>query len=323
MKQKVTQYLRNLFSGINHPVMVAAMLISFGLWYLNRLGHTYTDTVTIPVSIVSGPESPIGVPENEHMIECRIQGTGYELLKYRLWPSRHRMEIDLRQIDLRPIEGSDRSEVSASSLYYALAGQWMEGQLQSIGTTPVEIRTAPFRVRRVPVRSRMEFVFKNQYMPIGPILFTPDSVEVKSLDFLLDTLRAVYTAPRRFSHVDGSLHGNISLQPLRDVLFSTTGVAFRLTVEEYTENDLTLPLSLLNAPADRQPVILPENVSVRLNVARSRYASISSGEIRAYIDYNDRTTNLGKSYKVYISAPEGVVVREIDPLYVELLFENP
>jgi len=78
----------------------------------------------------------------------------------------------------------------------------------------------------------------------------------------------------------------------------------------------------MNDPEDRRPVILPDQVLVKFNVASSRYASASSGEIRAFIDYQDRLTNMGKQYKVYVPVPEGIVVKEISPLYVELVFEE-
>jgi hypothetical protein len=69
-------------------------------------------------------------------------------------------------------------------------------------------------------------------------------------------------------------------------------------------------------------VILPEEVSVRLNVSRSRYASVSSGAIAAFIDYQDRTTNLGTAYRVHLPVEEGIEVKEIVPLYVELVFQE-
>jgi hypothetical protein len=322
MKQNIAQYLKKVFSGINHPVMIAAVLLSFGLWYLNKLGHTYTATVTLPLTIVNSAESPVGVLQNENDIECRIKGTGYELLKYRMRPKRHRLEIDLKRIDLRPVEGTSLSEVTHSSLFNAISEQLSEGQLQAVLTPRIEIQTAPFNIRKVPIHNRMEFEFRNQYMPVGPVVFSPDSMEVKSLDFLLDTLQAVYTEYRHFNNVSASIRGSVPLQSIPDVIFPVQEVAFGLTVEEYTEIELKLPLSLLNAPEGRLAVILPGEATVRLNVARSKYGSASSGEIRAYIDYQDRITNVGKPYKVYVPVPEGIVIKEITPLYVELIFEE-
>ena len=322
MKQKLIPYLKKVFSGVNTPVLIAAVLIAFGLWYLNKLGHTFTTTVMIPVTIVNSPEAGVGVLQNENEVECRVEGTGYDLLKYRWAPRKHLLRIDLRRVDLRAIEGSNRSEVTHTSLYNAISEQLTEIRLLSILTSHIEISTAPFNTKKIPVRSRLDIEFRNQFMPLGPVVFIPDSVEVKSLDFLLDTLQAVYTEYRDYTNVNGSLSGRVGLEPIPDVVFVTDEVAFDLAVEEYTEEVLPLPLSLRNAPEGRIPVIVPDEVSVRLNVVRSRYASISSGEIRAWIDYEDRLTNIGKQFKVYVPVPEGITVNEISPLYVELVFEE-
>lgn len=322
MKQKLIPYLKKTFSGINHPVFIAALVVSFGLWYLNKLGHTYTTTVTLPVSIENSADSPVGVLENSNDVECRVEGSGYELLRYRMFPKRNAITIPLRNIDIQTVEGTNRSEVTHSSLYNAVGAQMTDIRLLSILTPRIEITTAPFRTKKVPVRSRIEVEFRNPFMPIGEMKFVPDSLEVKSLDFLLDTLQAVYTQHREYTQVDGSLSGRIALEPVRDVVFTIDEVEFDLRVEEYTEIPLTLPITLENAPVDLVPVILPGEVSVRLNVVRSRYASASSGEIRAFIDYADRETNIGKQYKVYVPVSEGIVVKEISPLYVELVFEE-
>ncbi|MCD8185736.1 MAG: hypothetical protein LUD68_04550 [Rikenellaceae bacterium] len=322
MNRQIIPFLKKILSGIYTPVMIAAIVISLALWYLNKLGHTYTTTVTVPVTIVNDAESAVGVLDNETDIECRVEGTGYELLKYRWTPRNQLTEIDLRRLDLRQVEGTNRSEITHTSLYNAIADQWKDIRLLAILTPRIEISTAPFRTKTVPVFSRIDMDFRNQYMPLGPVVLSPDSIEVKSLAFVVDTLEAVYTVYRHFNHVNGPLSGTIDLQEIPGVVFPVDEVGFYLTVEEYTEIELELPLGLLNAPENRRPVILPGQVNVRLNVASSKYASAQSGEIRAYIDYDDRLTNMGKQYKVYVPVPEGIVVKEISPLYVELIFEE-
>ena len=322
MKQKIIPYLKKTFQGVNTPVMIIAILISAGMWYLNKLGHTYTDTVSLPVFIENSADNPVGVIRNEHEVECRIEGTGYQLLAYRWFPKRNTITINLRRIDVRPISGTNQSEITLSSLYNAISEQMTDVRLLSILTPRFEITTSPLTTKKLPVRSRIRLDLRNRYMQTGPTRLYPDSVEVKSLGVLLDTMRAVYTDERHYSNVSGSLSGRVGLREIPDVILSVSEVEYDITVEEYTEVDLQLPVVVLNTPEGMVPLVLPEAVSVRLNVSRSNYASVSSGELQAVIDYNDRLTNLGKQYKVQIPAGEGVVVKEITPPYVELVFEE-
>lgn len=322
MTRKFIPKIKKTLSTINHAMMVVAVLISFSLWYLNKLGHTYTTTITLPLTVVNSAESAIGVLENENNVECRVEGTGYELLKYRIHPKRYAIQVELRRIDLRPIEGSDKSEVTHSSIYNAVFEQFSDLRLLSVLTPRIEITTAPFQVKKVPVLNRIQVDYRNQYMQVGKTVIAPDSIEVKSLGLVLDTLQAVYTQKRNFSNVNGPLAGRLELEPIPNVVFAVDETEFRVTVEEYTEIEQNLPITLLNAPEGVLPVILPGEVLVKLNVARSRYNQASSGEIRAYIDYADRLTNIGKQYKVYVPVSEGIVVKEVSPIYVELVFEE-
>jgi hypothetical protein len=322
MMQKTVSFLKKTFQGINTPVMILALLLSLGLWYINKLGHRYTVDVTLPVHIVNSADSPIGVLQQEHRIECRIEGAGYRLLAYTLFPDRQTVSIDLRRLDVLPAGADGLSEITLSSLSNAIDGQLGDVRLVSIDLPRFEVAASPLRSKMLPVRSRVRLELRNPYMQIGPVRLYPDSLEVKTLEIVLDTLQAVYTEARSFDDLATPLSGRIGLVSPPGVLLPLAEVGYRVAVEEYTEVDLSLPLTLHNAPPERTAVILPEEISVRLNVSRSRYASVSSGAIAAFIDYKERTTNLGSAYRVHLPVGEGIEVKEIVPLYVELVFQQ-
>jgi hypothetical protein len=322
MKQKIVLFLKKTFQGTNTTVLILALLLSLALWYINKLGSSYKTTVTLPIRIANSADDTIGVLQREYPIECQIEGVGYRLLAYTLFPDREVVTVDLQRIDVRPAGADGLSEVALPSLAGAISEQLTDVRLLSILTPRLEIVTSPLRTRTLPVRSRLRFELSNPYMQIGPVHLYPDSLEVKTLSVVLDTMQAVYTEPRSFGDVTASLSGHIGLVFPPDVLLPLTEVGYEVVVEEYTEVELTLPLTLRNGPVDRTAVILPEAVKVRLNVSRSRYASVSSGEIAAFIDYDDRTTNIGPSYRVHLPAGEGIEVKEIAPLYVELVFQQ-
>lgn len=318
MTTQITTYLKSGLAGINHAALVAAIVVSFGLWYLNKLGSQYTSEVTLPVSIVDAPNSTQGVLENENPVECRIRATGYELLRYRMRPKQNRIDIELSRVELRPVEGTNRSEVTPLSLRNAIAEHLGEGvELEAILTPGIEIATARYRTKKLPVQNTLTFDYRNGYMAVGPVRFTPSAVEVRALDFVLDSLEAVETEPRRFSQVDGSVGGSIGLRTIPGAVFPDGEVEFELTVEKYTEVDLTLPVTLRNAPRGGKMEVDPAEVEVRLRVAGER----SVDKIRPVIDGNEPAEK-GK-YRVAVSVPEGVEVGRIEPAAVELIPAGP
>ena len=315
-------YFKNFLRRTAHPALIVFLLISFVLWYINKLSHDYTATVTVPVSIENNPNSALGVIENSQEVECLIEGAGYRLLTYKLFPKRHRAAVDISRVELRPVASGDRNEVTIGSLYNALAAQITDVKVLSVLTPRFEIVASPVKSKRVPVLSRIRIEYDPRFMPVSPLVLIPDSLTVQSLDVLLDTLRGVYTVPRSFTEVHGSLSGKIPLSPIPDVLLPVDEVRYDIRVEEYTETDLTLPIEVRNYPDRLSPVIIPSEAVVRVNVRRSDYANASPEHIRLYINYGDRASNLDRRYKIRAETTEGIVVREIIPLYAELLFEK-
>jgi hypothetical protein len=233
-------------------------------------------------------------------------------------PKRHRVVIELPRVELRPVEGTNRSEVTPLSLHNAIAERLDNGvRLEAILTPRIEIATARYRTKKLPVRSHLEFDCRNGYMAVGGVRFTPAAIEVRALDFMLDSLEAVETEPRRFTHVDGSVGGSIGLKPIEGTVFPEREVEFELTVEKYTEVDLTLPIAPRNVPSGREAEAVPGEVEVRLRVV----GEWPTDKIRAVIDCNEPVGD--GTYKVSVSVPEGVEVERIEPAAVELIFPEP
>ncbi len=229
--QRLLAFLKRPFSGVNHTALIVATVVAFGLWYINKLGHVYTATVVLPVSITGSADSRAGVLENQNEVECRVEGTGYELLRYRLFPRRNVITIPVDHVELAPIARSDRSEVSLSSLFSALSAQMTDLRLLSIVTPRIEVATAPMRSRQVPVQSRISVRFQSNFRATGPMRFNPKTVEIRSLDPLIDTLTAVCTERQEYTGINGSLSGRVALVPIPGVIFSTNEVEFDLPVE--------------------------------------------------------------------------------------------
>ncbi len=229
--QKLLAYLKKRFSGVNHAALIVATVVAFGLWYVNKLGHVYTATVSLPVSITGSTDSRAGVLENRNDVECRVEGTGYELLRQRLSPRRNAITVPLDQVDLEPVAENGRSEVTLTSLFSALSAQLTDLRLLSIVTSRIEVATAPMRSRQVPVRSRISVRFQSGFRATDEMKFKPRTITVRSLDPSLDTLTAVYTERQEYTAIDGSLSGRAPLELIPGAVFSTDEVEFDLAVE--------------------------------------------------------------------------------------------
>lgn len=323
MKINFQKILKTLKTGLN-PVFIVFLFAALVMWFLNELSHTYSTVAVIPVKVVNAIDSRVGIMGGDYQIECRIEGEGYRLLGYKWFPKEHLQKININRLNIVTVDGSDRQEITVASMLAALSGQINDVRVQSIVTPRLDIITSPVNTKKVPVISCLEVEYNKRYMQVGSVRIDPDSVEVRSLDVLLDTLKGVYTEAKTLRNVSRSISGDIPLIQIPDVILSPAGVAYTISVEEFTEEEKTAAIEILNAPQELKPIIIPEIAVVKMNVSSRRYADKTFGDLKVYIDYNDRATNIDSGrYKVRTSAEEGITVKSVDPLYVELLFEKP
>ncbi|MCC8088375.1 MAG: hypothetical protein LIO79_03800 [Rikenellaceae bacterium] len=320
VKRIIKFFIRVLKRSLD-PVFIVIVILSFGLWYFNKLNNNYDTNVIIPVKIENNINSSIGIHADTYEVECRVNGQGYRLLRYKLRPETNTEYIDISRLEITPIENSVESEIKASSLFTALSAQITDVNLISILTPQLRIVTSEIKKKRVPVISRISVDYERQYMQVGDIIIDPDSLDVRSVQPLLDTLSGIYTEGRHFQNVNKSLIGYIPLIPVENVVFPIQNVSYSIMVDEYTEVDISISVEVRNMPSGLNPIVLPADADVKLNVSRSRFPDDIGDEVKLYIDFNDSHTNIDKYYRVYYEAGEGIYLRNLNPMYVELLYE--
>ncbi len=320
MKKKAYIILRNIVAELSHTSLLVFLFISFGLWYVNKLSHNYSTEGEVAVTIRNDAGAEEGIVQPDYVLRCRIQGSGYQLLAFKWFPRRNRIDLNLNTLEITQTESGEKI-ITPSSLFEAVSGHLREVRLQSILTPGVEIETSPLVTRKVPVIGRVHASPAVRYMQTRPIRIRPDSLEIKTLDVVLDTLRGIFTEERYIEEATGSLSGRVPLVAVPGLIYPVDEVEYFVEIEEFTEVDVTLPLEVRNAPADLEPIVIPDRISLVLHVSRSYYGVASPDKIHAYIDYEDRKTNLSDRFRVYIEADEKVFVKEIRPYYAELIFE--
>jgi len=321
----VKKYLKLFVSVLKRamdPIFIIFVMIAFGLWDFNKLGNNYDTNIIIPVKIENNVNRTMGILADTYDVECRVNGEGYKLIKYKLHPETNTEYVDISRLDITPVENSVESEIRPSSLFTALSSQLTDINLISIITPPLRIVTSDIKVKRVPVISRIAVEYERQYMQIGEISIDPDSIDVRSVEPLLDTLKGVYTESRHFYNVNRSLRGYVPLTPIENIVLPIENVSYSIEVDEYTELELSLPVEVINVPPDLIPITLPSEVTVKVNISRIRFSDNIENDIRLYVDYNDNLINIDKYFKIYTEECEGIFIKSMDPLYVELLFEK-
>ncbi len=310
---KISHYIR--------PSFWLFLLVAALLWYGDKLGGRYTTEVIVPIEIRNDFSSKLWIEQPLGEVKCRVEGNGGKLMAYKMRLG-DRAVIPMSQLTIVPVAGSGRQfRVDERSLTGALAAAVNDLRIHEILDTALMISVSPVEIRRMPIRSRIEVGTAQQYKPVGAVAFQPDSVDVRGPKALLDTMKAIFTRPRRYQDVKGTVAGRIDLEQREGVLLSDKQVDYRAEVVPFTQHTLKLPVRVDNLPESLQATIVPSRVTVVVNVPLRDYERIREERLHACVDYDRvREDPSGKCAVRIDSLPAGTEVMRIDPQFVEPFF---
>ena len=111
-------------------------------------------------------------------------------------------------------------------------------------------------------------------------------------------------------------------EKVKDVRMSFEEVHYILDVKRYVEVVRTLPVNVVNVPADKRLQVFPSSVAVTLKLSFPLAADPEEG-LGAYVDYQEYAKSLSGMCKVKLSgAPKGLLSYESDPVAVGCVLED-
>ena len=121
----------SLLRGSVSPVYVALLFAAFVLWYITKLGGTYTTEHNVVVVI----------DEKEYDVHCTIRGKGTNLIGYTLSASRSRFSVTPAELsfdkEVTDSTGRTYRHITNTSLQQALASRMSDIDVVAVGAMPV------------------------------------------------------------------------------------------------------------------------------------------------------------------------------------------
>lgn len=128
--EKIKTFLSWLRSCIS-PVYIMMLIAAFVLWFITKLGDTYT----------TDHEVTVVIDNKEYNVDCTIRGKGTDLIHYTLSTKRSSFKIPLSDLthDLPTVdsEGNSIMHITAESMKLALAQRMSNIDVVSVGSVPI------------------------------------------------------------------------------------------------------------------------------------------------------------------------------------------
>lgn len=124
--KKVYDFLRRYIS----PAYIMMFIAAFVLWYITKLGETYTTEHEVTVVIDGTP----------YTLDCTIRGKGTDLIGYTMSSRRSSFTISSSELtyeqDIPKGDGVIQRHISTVSLQQALAARMSDIEVVAVGSIP-------------------------------------------------------------------------------------------------------------------------------------------------------------------------------------------
>lgn len=320
-------YLKKVY--FRNDKRVAAYLVCLAVatvfWFLNALSKIYTVDLTTPVSYANFPVSKTLSNKLPEEFELTVRAHGFTLLRQELSFLFMPLEFDVNELTDNRMKENRRN-------YFAIPSRQFLNELSAQLSNDVEILSMnpdtliftfdKMSQKRLKVVPEVKINLKKQYQISGKITTEPDSIVVNGPQSMLDTLQEIRTVNKRYSMVFEPIEEEINVSSVNNIYADTPSVRIKIPVEEYTETQQTVPVSVINIPGEINVKLFPAKVKVTFQVGLSRFSGIHPEDFKLTVDYNDILQGKQRLKIATETAPAFIYELKIMPEELEYLIEN-
>ena len=260
------------------------------LWLLNALEKEYTVELSFPVRYTNLPKNKILANEPPDHFVLDVRSYGFTLLRYKLSIAFSPLVFNVNEFTGKMMEINDKSNYSVASRAYKnrIADQ-LSNELNITGIHPDTVYFHFDRIvtKKIKVFPDISYELKKQHYLYSDIKVKPDSVSVHGPESILDTLSFIKTVSQHYKELDQLIQRNVSLQEIKKLNFSPKRVVISIPVEEYTEKQLSVPITINNLPDSIQVNLFPAQVKVSFMTGLSHFSEIMPDDFKASVSYED------------------------------------
>jgi len=271
MKNKQSE---NFHRGEKAVVFVFAYVIALGMWMLINLDRDFSMTIQVPLVYGEFPANRAPVEPLPTFVRASVSGEGWKLLS--LYGSSPRVAIDV----------SD-SQIDVFQMVQTQLSNQAGVNVTSVSPATVRVRLDEKIQKKVPITPTIDIQFRRQFSSVGVPMLSPDSVIVSGARSLLENLRAWPTIPVTLSDLSQSVDIMLELEESTDLIrLSEKRVNYRLTVSEFTEGEIRVPVMIRGRAESRNFTLSPSSVMVRYDIPIGQFQQAQNTALfEAYVDF--------------------------------------
>ena len=158
------------------------------------------------------------------------------------------------------------------------------------------------------------------------INISPDSILIKGPESILDTLSFVSTTLFQKTQLNSSIKEIISIEKFSkesNIRTQQDKIEISAIVEEFTEGEIEVPVTLINPPQNNSINTFPKLVKITYKVALSNFNKVTSSAFLIECDYNmSKANNLPYLIPKLVESSSLVRNIRIAPLQIDFIINK-
>jgi hypothetical protein len=302
------------------------LLLSFVFWYLNSLQKDVEYNIKYPVRFVNLPEGRVLVEDLPSRLDLYLKGPGYSIVKLKLAGNRSSVILDISTINYRRVPGSMTLDyyIITSGLIPKLRNQ-LRADCEITSLKPDTLFFSFDRIisKQVKIIADIEVTTERQYLVKGNIIVDPDTATIRGPKRILDTINTIKTRHIKLKGISQTITRSLALATSKSYSVSAKKIEVTIPVEQFTEAEINVPVTILNSPDSINIRIFPDAVTVKFLVALSDYKKIGEIPLEVVLDVSKSDLNSAGKLPVGIrNKPPFLSSVRVTPAEVDFLIEK-
>lgn len=313
---KINYIKRRLLNKKVITFFICLILASL-LWLVNAINRDYQYTLKIPVKFLNLPSDKIVVGEIPEKLDVTIKTSGLKLL---LIKSR-KLNTDL-VIDFNILKSNAKSQA-----YSIGNGNIYLKPYLNFDVTIIKIRPDTLffssdlsKSKIVPVKLNSDIDFEKGYELLSHPVINPSFITITGDSISLSKIDTVYTSALNLKNLKQNFSSEIQLKKTNsNINYSQKSVGVTLLVDRYTENTLSIPISVINNPNNQKIKLLPEEIEIKYSVAMSNFNGVDKTSFKAIVDINKMNSNTKYLNIELVRIPSDIKIISVIPDKISFL----
>ncbi len=293
------------------------IILSAIFWFAITLGEEYTVNLNVPVIIELNEENIAIEGKVPQYLSLKVRTTGWEILKLKHFqPPEFFISIknpgDNLSVELSNIP-NDQLKLSS------------DAKILDIKPAMINLNFNYAIEKKIKIYPVLDLSFKEGYDIASPITLEPDSIYIRGSRRLLLAIDSFPTKKVTLKDLSDftSVETELSDTLTNLISFEKKKIKISFDVQQVVDKLFEkIPVELINQPNDKEALLLPSFIDIKLRGGISILGSINVDSLKAFIDYRKYANKSDEEIVPEVILPFGVSVIDYYPKQFKIILRK-